>query len=258
MKFIVKFAEKPKNEKKKMAIRIANDCICEIKDGIYSVHFNEINQNLRDLLRLSGDWSTAEFIVDEGNADPVEVERVVNCYDRSECKGMCRLWILPHYNLDRLIYAFTKDNSLDFLPSLSNINEFFVEHGLLLKDPSDDKYIVNKEEIRNLVKKRLSYAQQYCEKIDESKMLSKIDELPNEIVVHSRKETIEDVEESDQEYDEDEGEIEILTENEISKIKAIAEVIAPIFSKAIMAEFEIVLKEALKEFPGNTEKKEGN
>lgn len=256
MEFLIKFTEKPKNEKRKRAIEITKECNTTFDDGIYTVRFTEINQNLRDLLILSSGWSTTDFISGDGSEDSHEVARVINCYSRGECSGICDFRIFRDYSVFNLAHAIMRYKEMESWPYMGHMDNSLVEHGILLKDPIENRYTVNKEEILNLIKTRLQYAKKYCNKINEGKIIVAINELPDLFTVPgSRESNQKQIQQTptttEEEYDDDEEDEEDYDGEEdeeiVALIKAKAELVAPIYAKALISEFKVFFDEYLKE-----------
>jgi len=264
MEFLIKFTEKPKNEKRKRAIEIAKKCDTTFEDGIYTVRFNEINKNLRDLLILSSDWATTDFISGDGSEDSHDVERVINCCYRGNCGGICDLRIFREYNVFRLVEAITRYKKMESWTYMGDIDDSLVDEGILVKDPAGSRYNVYEDKILDLVKTRLKYAIKYCNEINQGKIIAAINTVPDFITIHGSRESHQkqnqqtpttteeeyDAEEDyDEEYEEDEEEekFEGFTDVQIAIIKAKAELVAPIYAKALISEFQGFFDEYLKD-----------
>jgi hypothetical protein len=262
MEFLIKFSKKPMNPKRRMAIEIARKCNATFEDGYYLVRFHEINQNLRDLLRLTSGWSTSEFIVEGHTGDISEIRRVVYCERREICNGVCLFGHDYYLNLDRIIQNCKKYETLESDSRLWRVdNEYLVHHFIKFND-AKTRAILNKEVIIAHLKKELQAPLKYCDMITEEKISEKINALPESFILTpyrdcsiTQKETNLgfDDEEFDDEYSNDGEEFKGLTEYQKAKLEAMAKVIAPIFAQAFMEELKGVIMACTEELTKNGE-----
>jgi hypothetical protein len=243
MDFLITFTEKPKHAIKKLAIQIAKECNYELIDGVYFVHFNEINSKLIKLLNFTRGWTAAEFIVDQGKADSSKVYDVLLCYRHERCNGVCeKVHLIPSHNFGSFInylHYFVEDRFLQNSRSWEGriIDEMM--NARFLQKTDDPKIVlINKETIIEELKKQIKYPLVYCDKINEGKCVELINSLPNEIKIKS------DIEQND--FDENNDDIdekfEDFSESSIEEIKSEANIKAPIYAKAIAKELEELFK----------------
>lgn len=240
MDFLITFTEKPKHAIKKLAIQIAKECNYELKDGVYFVHFNEINSKFIKLLNFTRGWTGAEFIVDQGKDDSSKVYDVLLCYLHERCNGVCeKVCLIPSHNFGSFIKNFHYYFENSFLPnSRSWVIDEMINARFIQKTNDPKMILINKETIIEEFKKQIKYPLVYCDKINEGKCVKLINSLPNEIKIKS------DIEQND--FDENNDDIdekfEGFSELSIEEITSEANIKAPIYAKAIAKELEELFK----------------
>ena len=243
MDFLITFTEKPKHATKKLAIQIAKECNYELKDGVYFVHFNEINSKFIKLLNFTRGWTGAEFIVDQGKADSSKVYNVLLCYRHETCNGVCeKVKLIPSNNFGSIINFLRYFLENRFLPNSRSwegqIIDEMMNAGFIQKTDNPKMILINKATIIEELKKQIKYPLVYCDKINERKCVELINSLPNEIKIKS------DIEQND--FDENNDDIdekfEDISELSIEQITLEANIKAPIYAKAIAKELEELFK----------------
>jgi hypothetical protein len=246
MDFLITFTEKPKHALKKLAIQIAKECNYELIDGVYFVYFNEINSKLIKLLNFTRGWTAAEFIVDQGKSDSSKIYDVLICPMHENCTGVCeKVHLIPSYNVNLGFFVNRLHNYVGqhFFPNSRSLEgqtiDEIMDAGYIKKTDDPNIFLINKEKIIEELKKQIKYPLVYCDKINERKCVELIESLPNEIKIKS---DIEEDDFDDENIDEINVKFEGFSESTIERIKAEANIKAPIYAKAIAKELEELFK----------------
>lgn len=244
LNFLITFPEKPRHETKKIAIKIAEECNFEIKDGSYYVYFHTIDQKFLKLLNLTRGWSTSNFIVDNGKADSSEVRKILFCHLFDNCSGICeRVKLIPYYNLSFFVYRLKNYFDGGFIGNSRSIEGEIMNSGYISKTDDPTTYTINKKKILEEVKSQIKDALIYCEKINEKTCLDLIESLPNQIKIRSHEQHVQTDDKDENEFDD---QFEGYSESEKKQIREEAEIKAPIYAKAIAEELDVLFKKYLK------------
>jgi hypothetical protein len=238
--FVIKFTEKPNHATKKLAVQIAKECDYKLIDGVYFVHFNEINSKLIKLLNFTQNWTAAEFIVDQGKVDSSKVYDILFCSRYETCNGFCeKVQLIPQYNLGFFITRLHNYIEQNFFPDPRSWEGQILDARYVQKTDDPNICLINKETIIEETKKQIQYPLIYCDKINERKCLDPIESLPNII---EKKICDKQIDLDDVNDDETNEKFEGLTEYNIKFIEAEANIKAPIYAKAIAKELEELFK----------------
>lgn len=238
MDFLIKFTEKPNFATKKVAIQFAKQCNYELIDGVYFVHFTEIDSKLIKLLNFTRGWSTAEFIVEQGKLDSSKVCNVLFCSMYETCTGVCeKVQLIPNYNLGFFVNRLWNYVNRGSFPNPRSYEGQIIDAKYVQKTDDPQIFQINKEIIIAEVKRQIKYPLIFCDKISERKCIEPIESLPIKIKIQNSFEQINFDDEKSDEIDND-G----FSESDIKLIEAEANIRAPIYAKAIAKEFEELLK----------------
>ena len=240
MEIRLSFSEKPKSASKEMAIRIARQCGAKYENERYFVTFNNVSDSFKKLVAICGSWKATELVIDNKECNGVDFHALLNCYRQNRCDGICdcnffrqehRYYLIIH-RIERL-NSDVRFGYIDYRPD--------PELDAFIEKVDDSTLAVNKTGLLEAILRDSEIPLLLCEKCTQEKIRERINALPDVINLDSESEPsnirifrrsfhIDD--EPEDESDEDDG----LSQYDIARYTAIAEMLAPILAREIAKE----------------------
>jgi tetratricopeptide (TPR) repeat protein len=211
---------------KREAIEIAQRHESENKNGMFKVKFDKRSNDLNQLIELCSSWKLTQFLIKNKKYSESEVCEVLYCEDRRGCHGRCEHGHSPYdFLLDQIEKCiddpYDDDIQSEWLTeTVSNSKSF--------EQLPDGTFKINKDALKREVENNFFVPLNICEKIDLNKFYKQIDSFTDTLSIPA--------------MDEDRAEdSSVLDDEERDEAIEKAELMAPIFAKAIRNEFERVI-----------------
>jgi len=226
MDLTVVFSTDRMSPAKREAIEIAQRHEAENKNGMFKVKFDKRSNDLVQLIDLCSSWKLTYFLIKNKKYSESEVCEVLYCEDRRGCDGRCEQ---SHSSYGFLLDQIEKciENPYDDEIKTEWLTET-VSDSKSFEKQSGGTFKINKEALKRDVENSFFIPLNICEKIDLNKFFKQIDSLPETFSIPA--------------IDEDNEETSsILDDEDRAEVIEKAELMAPIFAKAIRNEFERVI-----------------
>ena len=226
MDFTVVFSSERMTQSKREAIEIAKRHDANDENGVYKVKFDKRSSDLTNLVNLCSTWKNTHFLIKNKEIPSFEIDEVLFCEERRQCDGSCEHGNSPCDSLlDQIARCVDDpyDSELDpeWLTEMVITNKSF-------EKLSDGSFRINKDCLKSDIDKNYFIPLNICEKIDLKKYYTQIDSLPNTFTIPSI------------EFDVRKGKSSFDIKDRQEWADA-AEVLAPIFARAVRDEFEQVI-----------------
>ena len=247
MDVLLIFNEKPKNPTKDFAIKLATQSECFQEKERYKVLFHEIDSRFTKLLPICSKWSTTQLFIDNKEFNPQIASEIINCYNKSECNGICRLMVrsgvFDYYSLYHIIkriarpeYSYLSDpHAWQQLDNLIIDSKF-------IKKIDDNTLLIDKEMLKNKLFEDIELPIKICQLTSKDKIIKAIDSIPEKILRYSKW----DDKSLSRNETTDPLKYVGLTNNQQERYKEVAELIAPIFAREIAKELTKLFEEINK------------
>lgn len=240
MEIKLSFSEKPKSASKDQAVRIARQCGAVVGDGRYSVTFDEISAPFKKLLSICGPWRATELYLDDIEYSGQEFFTILNCNYRQGCDGICQI----NFQSQRYRYPFII-RSIRWAASESRRNRVGdtrdTEFDDFVRSVDDSSLVVEKQKLLEAVLEDSRIPLMVCDKCTVNRISEVIQALPDKISLTDESDTSNvrrwrTVIDFDDDESEDEGGDGALSQYDITRYTAIAEIMAPIIAREIAKE----------------------
>ncbi|MHA1196622.1 MAG: hypothetical protein ACTSRH_16140 [Promethearchaeota archaeon] len=175
-KIVVRFTTKTWRSSLDDAISIAKKYKHEVKGNFYFVHFNDLSNNLKNLLDLVKSWKTTRIFLSDEEVNVKSFYNTFFCDEKLFCNGICLHLVIEWYNLINLIEKIKEMREIGF--SYGPLTKPF---SLFLEQAGNNQFKLNKNKLSNIIKKELSFEFKNCPKINKEKMLNLINNLPERL-----------------------------------------------------------------------------
>ena len=223
-----------------------------IEDELRYVIFNEINDDLRELVDLSSSWKAFRLIIEDEiiKKDEIyQVKKALFCEYKIDCEGICsqevgsynRMGQYSSINIYRLVDEIDKID-LEDLWSVRRL----LENNRWVKKTENNKEIIYEIDLEKLIEEineKYLYFAKYCDIYNYDKILDQLNKLRTQFVIQKEirsdyisREEFEDYTDDEFEDSVEGGELIVLSEDQMD-----------LLAKKIGIEMEKVLRKIMKE-----------
>lgn len=225
MDLTVVFSSDRMNAAKREAIDIAQRNGAEVSNDMYKVKFNKRCKDLTELVDLCSSWKRSHVLIGTEKYSFDEACEVLYCENRRKCDGRCEHGFSDYvYLLDEIEKCAVdpEDEDIDSDWLLETVSE----HKAFEKQP-DGSFKIKKDALKQAIEKTFVIPINVCEKFDLKNFVKQIDALPDIFSIPSG--------------DGSSRSESCLDDDEREKIIETANLVAPIFAKAVAKELEYVV-----------------
>jgi len=226
MNLTVIFNESRLTQEKKAAIEIAKKYEHVFRNGVYKVKFSKNCPDLLRLLELCTNWKTASVSIDNNDVGISDVYDVLSCSAINECNSKCNKGFSQYIDVIRWISNAIEGKENEFLDP-----HFLLEELLCLdsfEGHGEGTFTIDKKKLKKEIEREYSIPISICQKFDKNRILSQVDALPDKFTLP-------------EEYLDENAEFNYFDKDTKEGLQAKAEIVAPIFAKAIAKELGTVI-----------------
>lgn len=211
---------------KKEAIDIAQRHGAKKSDSIYKVKFDKRCKDLTQLVDLCFSWKLSHILIKDEKYSVSDLWQVLYCENRRKCDGECEHGYSAHFYLIDEIENCVED------PDNGDINSEWMNETVSdlesFEKQQDGTFKIKKDLLKQEIEKNYVIPINVCDKFDLNKIFARIDALPNTFSIPT--------------IDEDNiSEYSSLDDDQRKKIIETAQLVAPIYAKAVAKELELVI-----------------
>lgn len=225
MDLTITFSSDRMTAAKREAIDIAQRQRAENSDGMYKVKFDKRSKDLTELINLCSSWKLSYVLIKTEKYSFDEVCEVLYCDDRQKCDGRCEHGFSDYVCLLDEIQKCADDPDNEDIDS-EWMMETVSDHKSFEKQ-SDGSFKIKKDALKQAIEKTFVIPINVCEKFDLKKILKQIDTLPDTFSIPA--------------VDEGNRTGSSSLDDEREKIIETANLVAPIFAKAVAKELEYII-----------------
>jgi len=235
-------------------MRIVNRYSSYIEDELRYVIFDDVSDDLEELIDLSSSWKVFRFYIDDEmikKDDLYHVKRALFCEFKNECDGICSQSVGSYNRMGEhvSINVYTlldRINNID-LEDMWSVRRILEKKRWVKKteNSKEIKYVVDLEKLEDEVNSKYSFFTKYCNLYDNNKIHQEISKIKTKYVIN--KALSDDhisVEDFEAHMDE---EIESISSDEVKQYLTLSEEQMDLLAKKISKEIEKVLKKLMKD-----------
>lgn len=226
-KITVRFTAKTRSASLNDVINIAEKYEHHIEGNYYFVHFEEPDNNLKNLLKLIKRWASTQILLGDQEVNVQTVHDIFFCQDKLLCGGICTHPRIKWVKLSEFIERIRIEEGVGF------VDEYVIQSLTpFLEKIGDKEFKLNKEKMLDYIKNEWFFELEYCPLINIEKTLNLVKKYPDKITV---REEFSDLSDKDSDYEDSDYE-----DSDMEYYKEIAEIFADVFENR--------LRKVLKEF----------